>query len=210
MGIQHGPNNRRGSTQSGLRDEPRTLRTNSDVLWTYQLTSNVPDHDGHAVPRTDRTGNPHGVHGRHSHTYQKGRWRNRRPTPGKTLTTGPGNAHHTVKKQPIPKYRQMPVRKARSRLPRGLHRREENKNGRSQGRTSKELEAPLKRDRSMTLLGLHRVLLILHQRVLTNHTTTPGLDKEEHRMALERKPTISVREAQRQDVQQASANAPRP
>jgi len=42
------------------------------------------------------------------------------------------------------------------------------------------------------LPGFQGVLLILHQGVLTNSTTAPGLDEEEHGIALEREPAMSV------------------
>src|SRR5216683_1514104 len=201
LGIQHGANNRRRPTQGSFHNQSRTFQTNSNVLRTHQLPSDVPDHDGYDIPRTDRTRNPHGIHGRHSYTHQTGAWRNGRSTSAKTPTVGKRNAHHTTKTQPLPQHRQVPIRETRGRLPRGPHRRKEHQNGRSQSRTSKNLETPPKCDRSMTLLGVHRVLPVLHQRILTNSPATPQFNKEKHRVALGKSPTTSLRRAKEQDVQ---------
>jgi hypothetical protein len=42
----------------------------------------------------------------------------------------------------------------------------------------------MKRDRSATLLRVHRVLPLLHQGILTNSMTPVGLNKEKHLLAL--------------------------
>jgi len=102
LGVQHGADNRRRPTQGGLHNKSGTFRTNSNVLWTYQLPGNVPDYDGYLVPRTDCIRNPHGIHGRHSCTYQEGKQQNGSLTPRKASMIGQRNAHHTVEKQPIP------------------------------------------------------------------------------------------------------------
>ena len=71
LGVQHHINNRQRPTQSSLCDKSGTLQTNSNVLWTHQLTCNIPDHDGHNIPQTDHARNPHSVYGQHSNTHQK-------------------------------------------------------------------------------------------------------------------------------------------
>src|SRR5712671_725809 len=210
MGIQHSANSGRRPTQGSFRNQSRTLRTDSDVLRTHQLPSDVPNHDGHHISRTNRSRNPHGLHGRHSRTHKEGGKRNRRSTPAKASTIGKRNAHHLTKAQPLPQHRQVPVRKTGSRLPGSPHRRKKRHNGRSQDRTSKELETPPKRDRSTTLPGIHGVLSVLHQRILTNSSTAPRSDQEKHRVALGRTPTASLRRTKGQNVQQTCADTPRP
>src|SRR5712671_4825804 len=104
----------------------------------------------------------------------------------------------------------MPIRETRGRLPRSPHRRKRHQNGRSQNRAGKELETPPKRDRSTTLPGIHGVLPVLHQGILTDSSTTPRPNKEKHRVALGGSPTASLRRAKGQDVRQTSIDAPRP
>src|SRR5271154_4653362 len=54
MGIQQYPNQGRRRMESRLQDKPRTLRTNSHVLWTHQLPRDVPEHDERFIQRTNR------------------------------------------------------------------------------------------------------------------------------------------------------------
>src|SRR6266851_10499212 len=104
----------------------------------------------------------------------------------------------------------MPIRESRCRLPRGPHRRKKCQNGRSQSGASKNLEPPPKRDQSTTLPGIHGVLPVLHQRILTDSSATPQPDKEKHRVALGGSPTASLRRAKGQNVRQTHVDAPRP
>jgi hypothetical protein len=70
LGVQPHIDRWRRLTQGSLCNQPRTLWTKSNVLWTHQLTGHLPDHDRHHLSWTNCEGNPHSLYGRHSNPYQ--------------------------------------------------------------------------------------------------------------------------------------------
>jgi len=58
------------------------------------------------------------------------------------------------------------------------------------------------------LLRIHGVLSLLYQRILTNSTTPPGFDKEDHLLALGQRPAEGLQQAQDQDVQLTNPDEP--
>ena len=70
IGIQYSEDSPFRLTQGSLCSQPRTLWANSDVLQTDQLTSNLPNDDGHNILWTNCMRNPHRLHGRYSDPHQ--------------------------------------------------------------------------------------------------------------------------------------------
>ena len=82
-------------------------------------------------------------------------------------------------------------------------------NGRRKNREGQGLETTKECDRSIRFPGLYRILLLFHQRVLTNSMTTAGPDKEKHQLALGQRSAKGLQRTQSQNVQPTHSNEPR-
>src|SRR6266403_2409794 len=109
--------------ESRLPDPRRTIRTDSDVLWTYELSRNIPDDDEHHIPYRSRSRVVVRIHGRHCNPHETRKQRNRPTTPRTTPTLHSSHASQTRTERLVPKTQKMRLRTKRNRLPR-RHRRE--------------------------------------------------------------------------------------
>jgi hypothetical protein len=55
--------------EGSLQDEHGIIRTNSYVLWTYELTSNISSNDGQHTLHIIRQRNSSGLHRRHPYIF---------------------------------------------------------------------------------------------------------------------------------------------
>jgi len=109
----------------------------------------------------------------------------------------------------IPQHRQVSIQANRSWLPRSPHRWKEDPHGRSQGQEGQRLETTMERNQSSTLPRLHRVLLLLHQRILPDCMTLARPDQAEHCLALGNRSAKSLQRTSNQNVWQTSPNESR-
>src|SRR6266403_2103095 len=97
----------------------RTVRTHRNVLRTHELTRYLSNDDEHHLPYGSRPRMVIRIHGRYRCPYQTRRRRNGTTTLGAPSTLHPPHAPQTGTERPIPKTREMRLRKDRNRLPRG-------------------------------------------------------------------------------------------
>src|SRR6266436_4874098 len=109
--------------ESRLPDPRRTIRTNSNVLRTYELPRNIPNDDEHHIPHRSRPRMAVRIYGRHCHPHKTRKRRDGPTTPRTTPTLHSSHASQTRTKRPIPKTRKVRLRTKRNRLSR-RHRRE--------------------------------------------------------------------------------------
>src|SRR6266446_6101354 len=123
MGIQQHSNQGGRRMESRLPDPRRTVRTDSNVLWTYELSRNVPNDDEHHIPHRSRSRMAVRIHGRYCNPHQTRKWRNRPTTPRTTPALYSSHASQTRTERFISETRKMRLQTKRNRLPR-CHRRE--------------------------------------------------------------------------------------
>src|ERR1700678_1598779 len=186
--------------EGGLPHKRRAVRDNRHFFRPYELTGDLPDDDEHHLPKRSCTRMAIGLHGRHRHPYQtKGR-RNRAATPAKAHRLHAPRSRQTRTERPIPKTRKMRLCKGRNRLLRRDRWKEQNTHGPRETQGSRRLDSPPHPNRSTTIPRFHRLLPIFRPKLLKNCPSTTRPHKENHRLALGRKPTPSVRGTQVQNV----------
>jgi hypothetical protein len=158
LGIQQHTNTRRRPMESGIHHEPWPLRATSDVLRDDQLPSHLPNHDERTVPRRTPTRLAVNLHGQHPHTYLI-----RPPIPP---NKSPPNPRKVVQARPLSQAREVCLRAKRGRILRRYPGPQHHLYGPSQSARSSRLETPANGPRRQSLPRVHRVLLILHQRLL--------------------------------------------
>ena len=102
MGIQQHPNQGGRRMESCLPNPRRTIRTNGNVLWTYELARHLPNDDEHHLPHQSRSGMAIHIHGRHRNPYQTRKRRNGTTTLGTPSTLYPPYASQARTKRLIP------------------------------------------------------------------------------------------------------------
>src|SRR5579863_7840019 len=159
--------------ESGVSNKRRIVRTNGNVLWPNQLSSYLPNYDEYHICPGNSGTMANSIHGRHGHTYTETGRRNRTATHRTTSHIRPTYPRKTSRAQSLPQTRKMHFQTTPNRIPQSNSRPRNGTNGRQKGRKSKELATTGKRDRSMKIPRLHRILSILHSRLLTHCPTTP-------------------------------------
>jgi hypothetical protein len=167
--------------ESGVRHKSRSLRTTSDVLWDDQLPSHLPDHDERAIQGRTPTRLAVDLHGRHPHTHPI-----RPPIPP---NKSPPNPRQAAQTRSLPQTREVRLREKGSRIPRCHPGPQHHTDGPSQGTRSSGLETPTNSPRRQSLPGIHRILPILHQRLLEDCKTTNPPHQEGDTICMGRSPS---------------------
>src|SRR6266403_3164326 len=182
MGIQQHPNQGRRRMESRLLDPRRAIRTNSNVLWTYELPRNLPDDDEHHIPHRSRSRMAIRIHGRHRDPHETRKQRNGPTTPRTTPTLHPSYASQTRTKRSVSKTRKMRLRTKRNRLPRCHRRKRSNTNGPKETQRRRRLARPTQPNRNTKIPRIHRLLSLLRPRLLKNSAPLVGPYKESCRL----------------------------
>jgi hypothetical protein len=164
LGVQQHTNTRWRPMESSVCHKSRPLRTTSDVFRDDQLPSHLPDHDERVIQRGTSTRLALDLYGRHPHTHPI-----RPPIPS---NKSPPNSRQTAQTRPLPQTREVRLREEGSRIPRRHPGPQHYTNGPSQGTRSSGLETPTNGPRRQSLPGIHRILPILHQRLLEDRKTS--------------------------------------
>jgi hypothetical protein len=192
LGIQQHTNTRWRPMESGVRHKPRPLRTTSDVLWDDQLPSHLPDHDERAIQRGTPTRLAVDLHGRHPYTHPI-----RPPIPP---NESPPNPRQATQTRSLPQTREVRLRSKGSRVPRRHLGPQHHTDGSSQGARSSGLEISTDSPRRQSLPGIHRILPILHQRLLEDRKTTDPPYQKGDTICMGRSPSESLRHPQETHV----------
>jgi hypothetical protein len=181
LGIQQHTNTRWRPMESSIRHELRSLRTASNVLWDDQLPSHLSDHDECAIQRRTPTRLAVNLYGRHTHTHPI-----RPPIPS---NKSPPNPRQATQARPLPQTRKVRLRAKRSRIPGRHPRPQHHTDGPSQSTRSSGLEIPTNSPGRQSLPGIHRILPILHQRLLEDRKTTNPPHQESDTIRMGRSPS---------------------
>jgi hypothetical protein len=192
LGIQQHTNTRWRPMESSVRHEPRSLRTTGNVLRDDQLPSHLPDHDERAIQRRTPTRLAVDLHGRHPHTHPI-----RPPIPP---NESPPNPRQATQTRPLPQTREVRLRSKGSRVPRRHPGPQHHTDGPSQSARSSRLETSTNSPRRQSLPGIHRILPILHQRLLEDRKTTDPPHQEGDTIRMGRSPSKSLRDPQETHV----------
>src|ERR1700678_1858126 len=186
--------------EGGLPHQRRAVRADRHVFWPHELTGYLPDDDEYHLPKRGRTRMAIGLHGRYRHPHQTKERRNGAATPTKAHGLHALRSRQTRTERPIPKTRKMRLCKRRNRLLRRDRWKEQNTHGPRETQRGRRLDSPPHPNRSTTIPRLYRLLPIFRPKLLKNRPPTTRPHKENHRLALGRKPTPSVRGTQVQNV----------
>jgi hypothetical protein len=167
--------------ESSVRHKLRPFRTTSNVLRDDQLPGHLPDHDERAVQRRTPTRLALDLHGRHSYTHPI-----RPPIPP---NKSPSDPRQAVQTRPLPQTREVRLREKGSRVPRRHPGPQHHTDGPSQGARSSGLETPTNGPRRQSLPRVHRILPILHQRLLEDRKTTNPPYQESDTVCMGRSPS---------------------
>src|SRR5713101_4528694 len=108
----------------------------------------------------------------------------------------------TQNEQPTPKSGKVYIRTRPLRLPQHTRQGRNGSNGTSKGRPSQGMDPPEECLRSLQIPRLHRLLPLLHTRLLADRPTPTRSNKTGNGMALGRQGAESIRRAERQNGQQ--------
>jgi hypothetical protein len=178
--------------ESSVRHEPRPLQTTGDVLWDDQLPSHLPDHDERTIQRRTPTRLAVDLHGRHPHTHPI--------RPSIPPNESPPNPRQATQTRPLPQTREVRLRSKGSRVLRRHPGSQHHTDGPSQGARSSRLETPTNSPRRQSLPGIHRILPILHQRLLKDRKTTDPPHQESDTIHMGRSPSERLRDPQKTHV----------
>ena len=199
----------RRSMEGGIYHKQGTIRTNSNVLWTHQFAGNLPNHDEYDLSRPHHKWKYDGIYGWYGHPHGTKRKRNRRGAHSTTPTNCKLSTHQTRWTRPIPQPWEMRLWTTIHRFLGGTRREWHSTNGTRKSWKSTKLDAPTKRNRSSTIPRIHRILSLLHTRILTNRTTTTRSHKTSNPLALGNGSTDSIPNPERQNVQQTGTTPTR-
>src|SRR5258708_29283775 len=136
------------------------------------------------------------LHGRLSYPYKKTPCGNRRGTPTTTRRVCSHCPRYFGRKRSLSQTRKMCFRAKRDRLSRSYRRTRYPKNGPQKNTRSSGLVSTKNRYRSTPILGVHRILPVLHPELFKNCPTTPGPHKKDDSMALGPTSVQSIRDPQ--------------
>src|SRR6266851_5716806 len=121
--------------------------------------------------------------------------------------TGAASAQTTPDQLLAPKPQEVRVRAGPPRLPRSTCGRRDGADGAIEGRSGQGMDLTKEHPQSTQVSGFHRVLSLLHPRVLSNHPTSTRPHQASNDMALGRQRTSRIQNALRQNGQQTGPTA---
>jgi hypothetical protein len=174
VGIQQCPDQTRKQMESGISDKWRPVQTNGHVLWSYQLTGNIPNHDELDICTRNHRSMANDLHGQHGNPHiqmSRIKWPTTHCAPPTIHQQSP---RKTTRAQSILETGKMYIRTTYDQIFGSKTRTRHSTNGWHQSWEGKEIANPKQCHRSIEIPRIHRLLLLLYQRLFkTSKATTP-------------------------------------
>ncbi len=170
--------------ESRIYNKRRTFQTNHHVLWTDQLSGNIPNDDEHHIPWPHSGWKHDCLYGRHGYSHSTPTRRNHGTIHRMTLEHCKSSTCKAWWSWPLPQPGKVQFQTTPHWLSRCTSHWRNSPNGTRESRQGTRVKTPPQCYRSPKVSRVHRLLPILYTRLLTDCMATPQPHKESHAVAL--------------------------